>query len=409
MNEVPIGFLVPLPGFRGGKFTSIRMKMRGMSATTLSNFAFPTPITFGAGARKGVADHLKAQGIQRPLIVTDRALAKLPVIDEFKTHLSGLAVAVYDGVFGNPTCAQVMAGAAAFKAHGADAVIGFGGGAALDVAKVVGVAATHEGNILEYVWDHPQVRPIVHPLPYFVALPTTSGTGSEVGRSAVVSEDTTHHKRTVFSPKILARAVFADPELTFGLPAGVTAATGMDALTHNIESFLSPAYHPLCDGIALEGLRVGARSLVAAVAEPRNLQARSDMMMSSMMGAIAFQKDLGSVHACAHALGAVCDMHHGLANALMIDTVLAWNLEAVPAKFDEMAHVVGASGGGRSFIDWLRQLKSKIGIQGGLAAHGVTLDHLPRLVPLAAKDFTGGTNPRPASEADYERLFRQAM
>jgi alcohol dehydrogenase class IV len=328
---------------------------------------------------------------------------------EFRSHLQGLDVAVYDGVFGNPTCEQVMGGAVAFKAHGADAVIGFGGGAALDVAKVVGVAATHEGDILEYVWDHPQVRPIVNALPYFVALPTTSGTGSEVGRSAVVSENDTHHKRTVFSPKILAKAVFADPELTLALPAHVTAATGMDALTHNIESYLSPAYHPLCDGIALEGLRVGARALATAVKEPGHLQARADMMMSSMMGAIAFQKDLGSVHACAHALGAVVDMHHGLANALMIDTVLDWNREVVPAKFDEMAHVVGAAGGGAGFITWLRQLKADIGITGGLAQRGVTLAHLPQLVPLAAKDFTGGTNPRPATEADYERLFRAAM
>ncbi|MGA1318379.1 MAG: iron-containing alcohol dehydrogenase [Rubrivivax sp.] len=376
---------------------------------TITRFAFPTTIHFGAGARRLVAEHLKSQGVRRPLVVTDRALAKLPVMAEFLGHLGGLQVAVYDGVYGNPTCAQVMGGAAAFKAHGADAVIGFGGGAALDVAKVVGVAATHEGDILEYVWDHPQVRPIVHALPPFVALPTTSGTGSEVGRSAVVSENDTHHKRTVFSPKILAQAVFADPELTLALPAAVTAATGMDALTHNIESFLSPAYHPLCDGIALEGLRIGARALATAVKEPANLQARADMMMSSMMGAIAFQKDLGSVHACAHALGAVVDMHHGLANALMIDTVLDWNREAVPAKFDEMAHVVGAAGGGAGFIAWLRQLKADIGITGGLAQRGVTVDHLPKLVPLAATDFTGGTNPRPATEADYERLFRQAM
>jgi alcohol dehydrogenase class IV len=376
---------------------------------TITRFAFPTTIHFGAGARRLVAEHLKSQGVRRPLVVTDRALAKLPVMAEFLGHLGGLQVAVYDGVFGNPTCAQVMGGSAAFKAHGADAVIGFGGGAALDVAKVVGVAATHEGDILEYVWDHPQVRPIVHALPPFVALPTTSGTGSEVGRSAVVSENDTHHKRTVFSPKILAQAVFADPELTLALPAAVTAATGMDALTHNIESFLSPAYHPLCDGIALEGLRIGARALATAVREPGHLQARADMMMSSMMGAIAFQKDLGSVHACAHALGAVVDMHHGLANALMIDTVLDWNREAVPAKFDEMAHVVGAAGGGAGFIAWLRQLKADIGITGGLAQRGVTVEHLPKLVPLAATDFTGGTNPRPAAQADYERLFRQAM
>ncbi len=376
---------------------------------TLSRFAFPTPIHFGTGARKAVAAHLLEQGLRRPLIVTDRALAALPVMAEFQTHLSGLQVATFDGVFGNPTCAQVMAGAAAFKAHGADAVIGFGGGAALDVAKVVGLMATHPGDVLEYVWDHPQVRAITAPLPYFVALPTTSGTGSEVGRSAVVSENDTHHKRTVFSAHILARAVFADPELTLALPAAITAATGMDALTHNIESYLSPAYHPLCDGIALEGLRLGARALATAVAEPGNLQARADMMMSSMMGAIAFQKDLGSVHACAHALGAVCDMHHGLANALMIDTVLAWNHEAVPRKFDALAHAAGVAGDGTEFVPWLRALKARIDITGGLAARGVSADHLPRLVQLAAIDFTGQTNPRPATPADYERLFQQAM
>jgi hypothetical protein len=271
-------------------------------------------------AGRAVAQHLLAQGLKRPLIVTDRALGALPVLAEFKTHLAGLEVAVFAGVFGNPTASQVMEGAAAFKAHRADCVIGFGGGAALDVAKVVGIAATHQGHILEYVWDHPQVRPIDRDLPYFVAMPTTSGTGSEVGRSAVISEDDTHLKRIVFSPKVLARIVFADPELTLALPAHVTAATGMDALTHNIESYLSPAYHPLCDGIALEGTRIAARSLVTAVQEPGNLQARGDMMMASMMGAIAFQKDLGAVHSCAHALGAVCDLHHGLANALMIDT-----------------------------------------------------------------------------------------
>ena len=376
---------------------------------SITRFAFPTPIHFGAGARRQVGPHLQEQGLKRPLIVTDRALAQLPLVAEFRSHLAGLQVALFDGVFGNPTCAQVMAGAAAFRAHDADCVIGFGGGAALDVAKVIGLMATHEGDVLEYVWDHPQVRPIVHALPWFVAVPTTSGTGSEVGRSAVVSENDTHVKRTVFSPQILARAVFADPETTLALPPAVTAATGMDALTHNIESWLSPAWHPLCDGIALEGLRIGARALATAVAEPGKLQARADMMMCSMMGAIAFQKDLGSVHACAHALGAVCGLHHGLANALMIDTVLDWNREAVPAKFDELAHVAGLAGGGAAFVPWLRELKARIGIGGGLAAHGVREDQLAQLVPLAARDFTGGTNPRPATEADYERLFRQAM
>jgi alcohol dehydrogenase class IV len=378
---------------------------------TISKFAFPTTIQFGAGARKLVGPHLHDIGVKRPLIVTDRALSGLPVLAEFKSHLREFNVAVFDGIHGNPSCAMVMEGSKAFKAHGADGVIGFGGGAALDVAKLVGVMATHPGDVLEYVWDHPNVRPIQHPLPHFVALPTTAGTGSEVGRSSVVSENDTHQKRTVFDARLLAKAVFADPELTLALPAAITAATGMDALTHNIESYLSPAYHPLCDGIALEGLRIGARALITAVHEPANLAARSDMMMSSMMGAIAFQKDLGSVHACAHALGAVCDLHHGLANALMIDTVLDWNRDAVPEKFAELSHAadIDPDSDGAAFIRWLRALKTRIGITGGLSAHGVTRAHLPQLVALAAKDFTAQTNPRPTVEADYERFFLAAM
>ena len=376
---------------------------------TITHFAYPTAIKFGAGARKLVASHLKEVGCKRPLIVTDRALGALPVLAEFMTHLGGLEVAVFSGVFGNPTCSQVMDGAAAFKAHQADCVIGFGGGAALDVAKLVGVAAAHEGDILEYVWDHPQVRPIINELPYFAALPTTSGTGSEVGRASVVSENDSHLKRIVFSPKILAKVVFADPELTLALPPKVTAATGMDALTHNIESYLSPAYHPLCDGIALEGARIAAAALVRAVNEPGNLQARSDMMMASMMGAIAFQKDLGAVHSCAHALGAVCDLHHGLANALMIDTVLAWNYDAVPAKFDELAHVCKVVGRGKAFVPWLKMLKASIGIDGGLAAHGVTLGQLPRLVQIATADICHQTNPRPCTRQDFEHLFASAL
>jgi alcohol dehydrogenase class IV len=376
---------------------------------SITGFSFPTSIRFGAGARKEVAGHLRAHGLKRALIVTDKALAQLPVLAEFRSLLEGLEVAVFSGVFGNPTCSQVMEGAKAFNTHGADCVIGFGGGAALDVAKVVGVAATHDGDILEYAWDHPKNRSIDKPLPYFVALPTTSGTGSEVGRSSVVSENDTHLKRVVFSPKILAKVVFADPELTLGLPANVTAATGMDALTHNIESYLSPAYHPLCDGIALEGTRIAAAALETAVKEPRNLQARSDMMMASMMGAIAFQKDLGAVHSCAHALGAVCDLHHGLANALMIDTVLAWNHEAAPAKFDELAHVCKVAGGGQAFVPWLKALKERIGITGSLAAHGVKREQIPRLVEIAVADICHQTNPRPCTAADFKQLFEAAL
>ena len=378
---------------------------------TITRFSFPTTIQFGPGASKLAGPHLKERGLKRPLVVTDKGLAALPLLAEFTAGLSaaGLAPAVYAGVFGNPTGSQVMNGAAAYRAHGADCVVGIGGGAALDVAKVVGLLASHEGDVMEYVWDHPKVRTIGESLPYFVALPTTSGTGSEVGRSSVISEEDTHVKRVIFSAQILARVVFADPELTVGLPPSVTAATGMDALTHNVESYLSPAYHPLCDGIALEGTRIAARALALAVREPGNLGARGDMMMSSMMGAIAFQKDLGAVHSCAHALGTVCDMHHGLANALMIDTVLAWNAEAVPTKFDELAHAVGVSGGAAGFLAWLKALKQEIGIAPNLTKAGVDRASIPKLVAIATADICHQTNPRPVTSADFERLFAGAM
>jgi alcohol dehydrogenase class IV len=377
----------------------------------ITRFAFPTTIHFGPGARKLVGKHLQEHGLARPLVVTDKGLAALPLIGELRDELAGagLDVALFGGVFGNPTATQAMAGAAAYRAHRADCVVGIGGGAALDVSKVVGVIATKGGEALEYAYDHPQVRAIDADVPHFVALPTTSGTGSEVGRSAVISDDRTHVKRIVFSPHILAKAVFADPELTLGLPPAITAATGMDALTHNVESYLSPAYHPLCDGIALEGTRIAARALATAVREPGNLQARADMMMSSMMGAIAFPKDLGAVHSCAHALGTVCDLHHGLANALMIDTVLAWNAPAAPAKFEELAHVVGASGGAEGFLRWLRDLKRTIGIAANLSAVGVQRDAIPRLVEIAVADICHQTNPQPVTARDFERLFAAAL
>jgi alcohol dehydrogenase class IV len=341
-------------------------------------------------------------------VVTDKGLAQLPILQDFVAGLAGLEVKVYAGVFGNPVKRQVDEGAAAFRGHRADGVIGFGGGAALDVAKAVALMAVHEGSILEYAWDHPHVRPIVNALPYFIALPTTSGTGSEVGRSSVISDDATHVKKVVFNPVLLAKAVFADPELTLDLPAAVTAATGMDALTHNVESYLSPAYHPLCDGIALEGARIAAAALETAVKEPRNLAARSDMMMSSMMGAIAFQKDLGAVHSCAHALGTVVDMHHGLANGIMIDHVMRFNAEAAGRKMAELARVCGAGASAESFIAWLAALKSRIGIP-ALLGERVKPADLPRLVDIAVNDICHQTNPRPVSAQDFERIFRQAM
>jgi len=376
---------------------------------SLSRFSFPTTIHFGAGARKLVAEHLRQQGLKRPLIVTDKGLAKLSILKDFAADLTGLDVRVYAGVHGNPVKKQVDDGAQAFRDHNADCVIGFGGGAALDVAKAVAMMAVHEGNVLQYAWDHPQVLPITHALPYFIALPTTSGTGSEVGRSSVISDDTTHVKKVVFNPVLLPKAVFADPELTLDLPPTVTAATGMDALTHNVESYLSPDYHPLCDGIALEGARIAAHALEKAVKDGRDLKARSDMMMSSMMGAIAFQKDLGAVHSCAHALGTVMDMHHGLANAIMIDHVMRFNLDAAQTKMAELARVCGAGSTAQDFVEWLVDLKARINIPAKLGARGVTAQHVPKLVDIAIDDICHKTNPKPCSRADFERLFNEAI
>jgi alcohol dehydrogenase class IV len=385
---------------------------------TMHRFAFPTAIHFGAGARKLVAEHLAAQGLQRPLIVTDRGIAPLPMLTKFVADLHRLDVSVYSEIWGNPIKSQVEHGVAAFRKHRANAIIGLGGGAALDVAKAIALMAVHQGDVLEYAWDHPQVRPIEHELPYFVALPTTAGTGSEVGRSSVISDDDTHIKKIIFSPRLLAKAVFADPELTLDLPPHITAATGMDALTHNVESYLSPAYHPLCDGIALEGARIAAKSLRTAVREPHNLQARSEMLMASMMGAIAFQKDLGAVHSCAHALSTVADLHHGLANGIMIDHVMRFNLSAASERMAELAHVVGVAkhseqASAEAFIDWLSALKRDLAIPATLSAYHVkrpvTRADIPALVEVAINDTCHQTNPRPCTRADFERIFAEAI
>jgi alcohol dehydrogenase class IV len=385
---------------------------------TLTRFTFPTTIHFGPGARKLVAEHLRVQGLERPLIVTDRGIAPLPLLKKFVDGMKGLDASVYSKIWGNPVKSQVENGVAAYRAHRADSIIRLGGGAALDVAKAIALMAVHPGDVLEYAWDHPEVRPIAHELPYFVALPTTAGTGSEVGRSSVISDDATHVKKIIFSPRLLAKAVFADPELTLDLPPSITAATGMDALTHNVESYLSPAYHPMCDGIALEGARIAGRSLRRAVREPHHLQARSDMLMASMMGAIAFQKDLGAVHSCAHALSTIADLHHGLANGIMIDHVMRFNLSSAVDKMAELAHVVGVArhaseASGQAFVDWLPALKPDLEIPATLSTYAakrpVTRADIPALVEVAINDICHQTNPRPCTREDFERIFAEAM
>lgn len=379
---------------------------------TISRFSFPTDIRFGVGARHLVADELRHAGVARPLIVTDKGIAELPLVTDLADGLrrAGLEPATFGGVWGNPVVSQVTAGVEAYGAHGADGVVGIGGGAALDVAKAVALMATHPGELFDYEDDEPGARPILDVVPFFVALPTTAGTGSEVGRSAVIADDVTHVKRIVFSPYLLARIVFADPELTVGLPAPITAATGVDALTHNIEAYLAKDYHPICDGIALEGIRLCAEHLPRAVAVPTDLDARGGMLMASMMGAIAFQKGLGLVHSTAHALGTAADLHHGLANALMIDHALAFNVETVPERFAVMAEAVGLDDRSpAALLRWLADLKREIGVPAGLSGTDVGADRIDQLARLAFEDACHLDNPRPVTQGDFHGIFVEAF
>jgi alcohol dehydrogenase class IV len=378
----------------------------------ISRFSFPTLIHFGPGARKLLRAHLEEQGLRRPLVVTDKGLAALPVFKEILDLLGGgsLTAGQFTGIAGNPVHSQVVAGVEAFHAHKADSIVGLGGGAGLDVAKAIALMARHPGDLFDYEDDKPGARPIDKDIPYWVAIPTTAGTGSEVGRSAVISDEQTHVKKIFFSPRLMAKAVFADPELTLGLPPAVTAATGMDALTHCIEAFLAKDYHPIADGIALEGLRLGAAALPRAYANGSDLAARGDMMMSSMMGAIAFQKGLGLIHSMAHALSAVSDLHHGYANGVMIDHALKFNLESSRDRFARMAMTIGLKEHtGEAFLAWLRELKKQIGIPAGLSGTKVPREALATLPKLAFEDSCHSNNPCPCTEKDFRKIYEEAF
>ena len=377
---------------------------------SISRFSFPTAITFGAGVRRQVADHFKGQGISSVMIVTDEMLSKLPFFGEYVTELkgAGLKIDVFSGVKGNPVKSQVMAGVEAFKKSGATAILGIGGGAALDVAKAIALMVHHPGDVFDYEDEKPGALPFNSEIPYWIAIPTTAGTGSEVGRSTVVADDVTHVKKVIFSPRLLAKAVFADPELTVALPPHVTAATGLDAMTHLIEAFLAKGWHPMAEGIALEGLHLSATALPIACEKGGDIPARADMLVASMMGAVAFQKGLGIVHSCAHALSAIVDMHHGLANGIMLDHALAFNFKAVPARFDRLAQAVGLKSG-TEFLPWVKALKERLKIPATLKAAGVTPDKLDALVKVAIADGCHPSNPVPVSEKDFRDIFAAVL
>ncbi|NRA46147.1 MAG: iron-containing alcohol dehydrogenase [Oligoflexales bacterium] len=374
---------------------------------SIHSFRFPTDIRFGPDSIKSVPDLLTGQGVHKPLIVTDERLRDLSFFREFEQSLKdkGLSTYVYSDFSGNPIKRHVIRGAEAFKECGADAVVSIGGGCALDVGKAVALMATHPGDLFDYEDGLEGAKEIKDCIPFTLSIPTTAGTGSEVGGSSVISDDQTHKKVIIWSSYLVPSLVIADPCLLVGLPASVTAATGIDALTHNIEAYLAKNFHPMCEGIAIEGIRLVFQHLEKSVRQPENIEARSGMLMASMMGAVAFQKGMGVTHSCAHALSTCFDVHHGLANALMLTACLRFNQDHVGDKLQHLAKVLGAPAnkGSEAFISMVEALIKNVGINHKLSDLGASISE--KLVTTAFQDPCHQNNPKSCRLADFSNLF----
>lgn len=379
--------------------------------SVIRQYNFPTVIRFGAGAVKELPAHLKTNGLSRPLLVTDPVVGQLDFFSTIQKDLAaaGISAEVFSGIRKNPVKSDVLAGGNAYQSTNRDCIIGIGGGAAMDVARAIALRVHHHRDLFDYDDLIGGDQFVTEDVPYFITVPTTSGTGSEVGRSAIISEDDTHRKRILFSPKLLAKIVFADPLLTMDLPAFVTAATGMDALTHNMEAFLAKGFHPMCDGIALEGIRLINEVIDDAVNKP-DLASRSKMMIASLMGAVAFQKGLGVVHSLAHPLSSLLDTHHGLANAVNLPHGMQFNIVGFEDKFERIANTMNLPvNTGEAVIEHLFQLNQRLGLPVTLSAIGVKPEHLETLSDLAFADFCHPSNPKAVSRADFKKLYTEAL
>jgi alcohol dehydrogenase class IV len=374
-------------------------------------YNFPTIIRFGAGAIKELPDHLVAAGLKKPLLVTDPIVAQLDFFKEIIAALraKGLSVEVFSDIHKNPVKSDVLKGGDVFTGTDRDSIVGIGGGAAMDVARAIVLRIHHRRDLFDYDDLIGGDVYVTEEVPYFITVPTTSGTGSEVGRSAIISEDDTHRKRILFSPKLLAKIVFADPLLTMELPPFVTAATGMDALTHNLEAYLAKMYHPMCEGIALEGIEMINRSLVQAVHRP-DVESRSIMMIGSLMGAVAFQKGLGVVHSLAHPMSSLLDTHHGLANAVNLPYGMRYNIGGSEKKFRQIARIMELSvEDGEAVVERLFALNEELGLPTRLRDAGVRKEHIETLADLAFADFCHPNNPKPVSREDFKKLYEEAL
>jgi 4-hydroxybutyrate dehydrogenase len=369
----------------------------------VSIFSFPTTILFGAGAMERLPEELSKRGISRPLLVTDAGLARTPVFERVAALAPGAAI--FSSVEPNPTEQNVLDGVARYQQNRSNGIIGLGGGSPLDAAKAIRLKVTHELPLAEYDDLLDGGNRISANMPPYIAIATTAGTGSEVSRSTVITISATHRKTVVFSPHLIPTVAIADPELTLALPPRLTAGTGMDAFTHNVEAYIAKGYHPICDAIAISGTRLAWDNLPRVLAEPYNLEARSHMMMASIMGAIAFQKGLGAVHSLAHPLSSDCGMHHGTANAVLLPVVLEFNRPAVGARLADLE----AQLGGGEIASLVRDLNQRLGIAPRLRDYGVTEAALPSLADKAVQDGCHQLNPRPCTREDLLALYRSAF
>lgn len=377
-----------------------------------ANWSYPTAIKFGAGRISELGAHCKAAGISRPLLVTDRALAMLPVTAQALDVLdgAGLGRAVFSQVDPNPTEANMHAGLAVYRAGGHDGVVAFGGGSALDLGKMIALMVDQPVS----VWDLEDIgdwwtRANPDTIAPIIAVPTTAGTGSEVGRAGVLTDSATHRKKIIFHPRLMPVVTICDPELTVGMPAFITAGTGMDALAHCLEAYCSPHYHPMSQGIALEGMRLVLENLPRAYATPTDLEARANMMSAAAMGAVAFQKGLGAIHALSHPVGAVYNTHHGTTNAVVMPFVLDFNRPAIEKPIARAADYLGIAGGFDGFHAQIMALRASLSIPTGLAVMGVEAGRLDELTEMALLDPSCGGNPIELTAANTRALFEACL
>lgn len=376
----------------------------------VTTFSFPTKIIFGPGAIAHLGAALTELGGIRPLVVTDKGIVASGIIKQVTVPLkkNGVEFSLFDNVTSNPVEENVWAGVAHFQQERCDSIIALGGGSPIDVAKAIGLMATHQPPMAQYDdkfggWKF--VRPIIPPI---IAIPTTSGTGSEVGRSTVITLKATQRKTVIFSPHLIPRVALCDPELTLKLPPLITAATGMDALTHCVEAYLARSYHPMCDGIALEGMRLITGSLMRAVHYGDDVDARADMMMAASMGAVAFQKGLGVCHSLAHPLSAIAGLHHGLANAIMLPDVLEFNQSAAPERLADIAVALDGKKDEQA-ATIVKRLNKFAGIPDKLSAAGVKAEQIPAMVEQAFEDASHLLNPRSVTKDDLKNLYEKAL